>query len=354
MLMFKFILAFFATTLCLAPHLAAQDLRVATVSRPPFSMQDSDQETGFSIDLWDAVMTDMDRTYEVIRVDEFGEMLDMVLSGLADAAIANISITASRELVMDFSQPIFTSGLQIMIPPDGVTPPSIWSAILSRDLLLAVVAAFALLIGGGMLMWRFERNSQPYFDKPAREAMFPAFWWALNLIVNGGFEERVPRSFFGRIFGVFLVISSLFFVSVFVAKITSVMTVNAIQSSVATVSDLEGKRVGTTAGSTASNFLANRGIQHQKFDTFETLIADFEHDNIDAVVFDAPVLAYYVSTVGRNHGTLVGPIFMRDNYGIALATGSALAEPINQSLLRLREDGTYDAIHRKWFGLSAN
>lgn len=354
MLMIRLIIAFFATTLCLASHVAAQDLRVATVTRPPFSMPENGRESGFSLDLWDAVMTDMGTTYEVVRVEEFGDMLDMVQSGLVDAAIANISITASRELVMDFSQPIFTSGLQIMIPPDGVKPPSIWSAILSRDLLLAVVASFALLVGGGMLMWRFERNAQPYFDKPAREAMFPAFWWALNLIVNGGFEERVPRSFFGRIFGVFLVISSLFFVSVFVAKITSVMTVNAIQSSVATVSDLEGKRVGTTLGSTASNFLANRGVQHHRFDTFETLIADFQQHKIDAVVFDAPVLAYYVATAGRNHGTLVGPIFMRDNYGIALPTSSALAEPINQSLLRLREDGTYDAIHRKWFGLSAN
>lgn len=205
-----------------------------------------------------------------------------------------------------------------------------------------------------MLMWRLERHSQPYFDHPAREAMFPAFWWALNLIVNGGFEERVPRSFFGRIFGVILVISSLFFVSVFVAKITTVMTVNAIQSSVLSIGDLAGKRVGTTKGSTSSQFLANRDVLHRGYNDLATLLDDFEKGLIDAMVFDAPVLAYYVSTTGRNYGTLVGSVFMRENFGIALPTNSPLAEPLNQSLLRLRENGAYDGIYRKWFGISAN
>jgi polar amino acid transport system substrate-binding protein len=34
----------------------------------------------------------------------------------------------------------------------------------------------ALLFFGGLLMWFFERRVQPYFGKPAREALFPSFW----------------------------------------------------------------------------------------------------------------------------------------------------------------------------------
>lgn len=312
-------------------------------------MMESGVDTGFSVDLWQALATDLDLEFAFQRVDGFGEMLDLVRTSQVDAAIANISITASREAEFDFSQPIFESGLQILAHSDQQTDLSIFSAIFSRDMLTAIILAFVMLLGGGMLMWRLERKEQPYFDQPAKKALFPAFWWALNLVVNGGFEERVPRTVFGRIFGVFLVISSLFIVSIFVAKITAVLTVDAIQNSVNSVTDLNRQHVGTIDGSTASNFLNNRDITYQGYADLDTMLEDFEARTIDAVVFDAPVLAYYANK-SRGAAKLVGPIFQRESYGIALPTGSALSEPLNQSLLRLREDGTYETLYRKWFG----
>ncbi|PRY77349.1 polar amino acid transport system substrate-binding protein [Yoonia maritima] len=329
----------------------AQDLKIMTVTREPFSMLERGEETGFSMDLWAEVAKDLGWTYEVVRVDGFADMLSAVSDGEADAAVANISITSSREAVMDFSQPIFESGLQIMAPADGGTV-SIWSAILSSDLLLAIAAAFAILFGGGMLMWHFERRYQDYFDLTVREAMFPAFWWALNLVVNGGFEERQPRSPLGRVFGVFMVISSLFVVSIFVARITAVLTVDAIQSQVTNIGDLYGKTIGTVDGSTAAGFLERRDLDFAGYANPQELIAAFESDDVDVVVFDAPILAYYAANDGRGRARVVGKLFVPENYGIALQSGSQLAEPINQSLLRLREDGTYDSIHRKWFGTS--
>lgn len=200
-------------------------------------------------------------------------------------------------------------------------------------------------------MWRFERNHEDYFDMPARKAMFPAFWWALNLVVNGGFEERVPRSLFGRLFGVLLVVSSLFIVSLVVAKVTATLTIAEIQNSVGSINDLHGKSVGTTSGSTASTYLDSRDLRHRGYDNLETLLAAFESDELDAVVFDAPVLAYYANTEGRHTAQIVGPVFLRENYGIVLPPNSPLAEPLNQSLLRLRENGTYEDIYRKWFGV---
>lgn len=337
--------------LFLAPSVAqSQDLTIATVTRVPFSMHEAGKETGFSMELWEALAEDLGWSYEIARVDGFAEMLDAVKNGEADAAVANISITASRELVMDFSQPIFEAGLQIMAHADGGNA-SIWSAILSKDLLIAIAAAFAILFGGGMLMWHFEKRHQPYFDMPARQALFPSFWWALNLVVNGGFEERQPRSPMGRIFGVFLVISSLFVVSIFVARITAVLTVDAIQSNVTGLTDLYGKSIGTVENSTAADFLGRRDFDFAGFANPGALIEAFERDEIDAVVFDAPILAYYATNEGRGKARLVGKIFVPENYGVALPSGSPLAEPINQSLLKLREDGTYAAIYRKWFGV---
>lgn len=187
----KHVLRIFATLFVLfGPVMAAaQDHRVMTVTREPFSMEVDGEQTGFSMDLWEALAEDLGWTYSVSRVDSFTEMLGAIETGEADAAIANISITSNRELVMDFTQPIFEAGLQIMTRADGGEV-TIWTAILSKDMLLYIAGAFALLFGGGMLMWYFEKHHQEYFNMPARKAMFPAFWWALNLVVNGGFERQ--------------------------------------------------------------------------------------------------------------------------------------------------------------------
>lgn len=337
----------------ITPAARAQTLSIATVSRPPFSMVEDGQDTGFSIELWGALAKDLDLEFQVNRIEKFGEMLDLIRSGESDAAIANISITASRETEMDFSQPIFESGLQLLMKSDHRSDLSLLRAVLSREMLGAIALAFLLLLGSGMLMWRFERDKQPYFDKPAKEALFPAFWWALNLILNGGFEERVPRSAFGRIFGVFLVISSLFLVSVFVAKITAVLTVDAIQNNVNSVSDLNRQIVGTIDGSTASGYLDGRNLTYRGFANLDDLLLDFEAGSLDVVLFDAPILAYYANN-SDGAATIIGSVFHRENYGIALPSGSPLAESINQSLLRLREDGTYDTLYRKWFGINPN
>jgi polar amino acid transport system substrate-binding protein len=347
--MYKILIAVLCALFFSGP-LAAQNLTVSTVTRQPFSMVIDDKNTGFSIELLAEIAQNLDSEISIVRHDSFSEMLNAVTSGTSDAAIANISITSAREQAMDFSHPIFSSGLRTLIPLKPDSSFSVISTIVSWELFFAIIGAFGVLLASGMLMWRLERNHQDYFDKPAHEAMFPAFWWALNLVVNGGFEERVPRTPFGRIFGVLLVISSLFVVSIFVARITAAMTISAIESSVSSVNDLYGKRVGTVAGSTAEAFLQNRDLNGYALNDLSDVLRAFEDGDLDAVVFDSPILAYYVKTDGARFGQLAGPTFQHENYGIALPSGSELVEPINQALLELREDGTYAQIYRKWFG----
>ncbi|MEO0359397.1 MAG: transporter substrate-binding domain-containing protein, partial [Pseudomonadota bacterium] len=177
---------------------SADPLNIVTITRPPFSMVENGMDVGFSVDLWLAVADDLNIEFEFTRVDVFSDMLDAVQTGTADGAIANISITAAREEVMDFTQPIYFSGLQIMVPSDtnGV---SIWNILARWDVFIAIVAAFGGLWIAGMLMWLMERRYHDYFNEPATKANFPAFWWALNLVVNGGFEQVAPRRPFRKV-----------------------------------------------------------------------------------------------------------------------------------------------------------
>lgn len=337
-------------TMVIAGPLVAQSqtLEIATITRPPFSMEVDGANTGFSIDLWTEVSSRLGVETNYQRFTDFGAMLAAVEAGEVDGAVANISITSERERVMDFTQPIFRSGLQIMVPAQNDV--SLFRALMRWDLALAVLAAFGVLLLIGMLMWAFERRHQEYFNRPVGQAWFPAFWWALNLIVNGGFEERQPVSAFGRLLAVVLVVSSLFVVSIFVANITAVMTVAAIQSSVSSPSDLQGRRVGVPENSTSERFARDEGLSPRTFGTITEMYAQFEAGRLDAVIYDAPLLAYYVNQDTSGNARLVDRVFKPENYGMALPSGSPLREDINRTILQLREEGIYDDLISKWFG----
>lgn len=331
------------------PAAAGAPLKVATVARQPFAIKASGTWAGFSIGLWQEIAKDLGRETTFVEVATFPDMLKMVERGQVDAAIANITITAEREKVLDFTHPIFDAGLQVMVRTSS-TPGGLVGAIFNWEMLGLVLLAGLMLFIIANLMWFFERKSQPYFDYPYKEGIWRSFWWALNLMLNGGFEERVPQTRRGRVFAVILVIASLFVVSAFVAKITAALTVGELKNQIQGYRDLYGRRVGTTTGSTSAAFLTQHAIRFRGFASIDAMLAALENGQIDAVVHDAPILAYYEATQGRGKVHRVGGLLRPEKYGIALPTASPLAEPINRAILRLRENGTYDRLVRSWFG----
>ncbi|MBU2992456.1 transporter substrate-binding domain-containing protein [Octadecabacter sp. 1_MG-2023] len=326
-------------------------LSFATIDRPPFAFLDNREATGFSIELTKAIADQLGREVSFEFYDSFSGMLTSVQDGNHDAAVANISITADRELLMDFSHPIFEGGIGVLLREDD-TGGSFLSALFTRDILFVVLGALGLLFGSGVVMWLLERRAQPYFDRKGGDALFHSFWWSLNLVVNGGFEERVPQTRPGRAFAVVLVVSSLFIVSIFVATITSTMTIDALHDNVESINDLEGRRVATIEGSTSADFLNARDLPYVGYGSPEEMFKQLESDNLDAIVFDAPILSYYSNTHSEPATRLLPRIYRRENYGIALSNSDPISEQINRSLLRLREAGTYDELVTKWFGRS--
>lgn len=56
-----------------------------------------------------------------------------------------------------------------------------------------------------------------------------------------------------------------------------------------------------------------------------------------------------MNIAGAQGQTVVG-LFERQNYGIALQSGSPLRKQINTILLELSEEGVIDELRDKWFG----
>lgn len=297
-----------------APALAQDDepLVFGTVHRPPFAYTNGTFD-GFSIELMRAIAEKLEREVVFEPNDRFGDMLTSVRAGRVDGAIANISITAERERAMDFSQPIFGSGIQILLPKQSGL----------ADQFLNYLSGEALKYVAGALV-------------------FVLLGWALMHL----------QAAYGRALGVIAIVAGFAMLLIAAGTITARITVNALQANVQTISDLEGRIVGTVAGSTSDDFLDKNGIQFQGFGDPGAMLRAFERDEINTVVFDGPILAHYLQTDGQGIARLIEKVYRPENYGILLPAGSALREDIDLTLLEFREDGTYDTLLSKWFGRS--
>ena len=91
-----------------------------------------------------------------------------------------------------------------------------------------------------------------------------------------------------------------------------------------------------------------------EFAKVEEAYQALQQGQVDAVVYDAPVLLYYASHEGKGKVQTVGSIFRKENYGIAFPANSPLRKPVNEALLKLKENGTYDQLYAKWFGGSGS
>jgi polar amino acid transport system substrate-binding protein len=335
---------------------AAAKTIVVTRILPPFIMEDSGGLTGFSAELWMELSKRTAIDYEWMRVGNVKEMLAAVDGTHAQVGIAAVSITAAREQMYDFSQPMFESGLQIMVPTVDDGSFSIREVIgfMTRGAMPYLLAVLGLLVlVPGHLAWFAERrHREPIFSSHYFPGIFQAMAWALG--AAAGQQGDAPRSVYGKMLSAAAIFASLLFLTYWQAELTSSFTVQQLQGGISGPEDLPGKVVGTTTASTSATYLKSHGAKLQEFEKINDAFVALQAGKLEAVVFDAPVLLYYASTTGRGKVRVVGSMFKKENYGIVFPRGSELRKKVNEALLQMREDGSYDELYGKWFVAAAN
>ncbi|MDX2136793.1 MAG: transporter substrate-binding domain-containing protein [Chloroflexota bacterium] len=147
----------------------AQDttpLRVAIKPLTPFVIYNDDGTfSSFSIDLWEAIAERNTWGFEYVPLETVADVLEMVRTGDADVGIAGISITREREETLDFSQPMFNAGLQIMTNTNGSAPGlDLLLRFFSPSLLLVFIVLFVVIILVGHLVWLVEHKKPEFPD----------------------------------------------------------------------------------------------------------------------------------------------------------------------------------------------
>ena len=162
--------------------------------------------------------------------------------------------------------------------------------------------------------------------------------------------DTFPHRSLGRLIGILWGFVAILFVAYFTATLTTALTVGTYDAQINGPSDLAGKKVATVAGTTSAKHLQELGIEAKGLPSIGDCYTGLRNGSFDAVVFDSPVLRYYAVGEGLGVVQMAGSIFNPEDYGFAFPQKSDLRSAVDQSLLDIEQDGTYDLIKRKWFG----
>ncbi|MEX0269646.1 transporter substrate-binding domain-containing protein [Leptolyngbyaceae cyanobacterium UHCC 1019] len=333
----------------------APPLRIATRLIRPDVFKENEKIVGFSVDIGRNILEQLQRKADLKTYSDIPEILNAVRLGQADLGIAAIAITKQREQEFDFSYPVLSSELQIMVLAEGEQSRNAERGVLQRLLdpsLLRLFGIVALLMLIPVhILWYFERNNPELIDNPSYiPGIFQALWWTLLALV--GQAEDMPKGTVARIVALFWVFVGIIFITYFTAIITAELTVQELQSNIQGLVDLQDRPVAVIADPEAIDYLQRQNLQQviefsQPESAYEALLAK----KVDAVVAPGPLLLYHAAHEGQGKVQIVGIPFREQFYSIVMPKNSPYRKPINQAILTLKENGTYGKIYRKWFGV---
>jgi polar amino acid transport system substrate-binding protein len=222
--------------------------------------------------------------------------------------------------------------------------------VFSKEMGWAIVLILSLLFIVGHLVWLLEQGKDVIADRYS-EGISDAFWYAFCIISTVGEGGIYVKRFISRVISVatLFVASCVLLVYIF-ALVNSKMTAEEMKFHINDLNDLRGKKVAIVSGTHSEDVIRSKLIGSNFVSgTLKEAYQKLDSNRVDAVVFDAAPLLYRAN-VTSEPGTyaVVGNLFDRQEYGIAMPRGSRLTKEIDSLLLRYKGDSTLDRIGYKY------
>ena len=340
--------------LCLATlsiHAAEPEpIRVATKIAPPFVMQGEDGAlTGISVDLATHIAAMIGRPIAWQMSDDVPALLQQVATGKADVGIAAISATAERETFLDFSHPLYTTGLGVAASTARRNPwLSVIGNVLSPAFLSALAGLTAVLALAGLAVWLFERKHNTDFGGKPSQGLGSAFWWSAVTMTTVGYGDKAPKTLGGRIVALGWMFASIIIISSFTAAIATSLTVDSMETRFESLDDLPLARAAVidgTTGATDSRVVVRSRVVCTDLNEALDMLAD---GAVDVVIHDRPLLRHGIKTRGDAKVHVLPGVIGRQDYAIALPENSPVRESLNLTILEAIGDGLIAKLTRQY------
>jgi ABC-type amino acid transport substrate-binding protein len=191
-----------------------------------------------------------------------------------------------------------------------------------------------LLVVGALVALAERRHNPEQFGGSILSGIGSGFWWSAVTMTTVGYGDKAPRTVIGRVLGLIWMFATIIIISSFTASITSSLTISELSSNIRNPEDLGEVRVGTVEGSTSARYLEERTVDFRGFDGISEALYALARGDIDAVVYDVPILRYLINENLKGRVMVLPGTFERQDYGFCLPDGSELREEVNRFLLK--------------------
>ena len=315
----------------------------------PFSFKNSSDEwEGISVELWKGIAEELELEY-TFEEATLADMLSGVAEEKFDAAVGALTITAKREESLDFTHPFYATGLSIAVRDESVGISQMLRSFFSREFILAISVLVLCLFVAGFLVWLFERHENEEFK--GLEGFGSSFWWSAVTMTTVGYGDKTPRTFGGRAVALIWMFTSLIIISGIIAMIASAFTVERLQTKINDPGDLPNVQVATVLGSSSEEYLLEKQISYNSYESLLSTLTALDKGEVDAVVYDQPLLKFQIHSNSEFEGLTVLPhIFDFQQYALALEVDSDLREPINRTLVEMISSENWEDLLLSYFG----
>ncbi len=328
-------------------------LSIGLYKSPPFVMtNERGIVSGMAVSLWEKIAAELSLKTRYKFYESYKDIILATASGDIDVAVTSLTITKKRAETVNFTQPWFDSGLQIMVAKEqGHGLRSVVSGLSSAGH-LKVYAWMALIVCiATAALTVFDRKFDPDFPPRWRDGLAEGFYTVMSVMTSGRPPARSKLfGWIGRIFAGFWLLCGIAVLAYITSSITSVMTSLAISGVIHGPDDLPGKTIGVLEGSVAQDYCREAGLQSRSYRNIDDAAKALENKKIDAVISDAPVLQYFAGLQAEQNLEVVGELFEPDKFGFALPIDSELDKPITVALLGLKEGGFVEELREFYFG----
>uniref|UniRef100_A0A2C9JM66 Glutamate receptor n=1 Tax=Biomphalaria glabrata TaxID=6526 RepID=A0A2C9JM66_BIOGL len=357
--------------------------------------QGDNRYEGFSVELANALAKEVGFTHEfrIVADNAYGAklsngswngMIGELISGVADLAVAPLTITAERERYVDFSKHFMEIGVTIVIKKPQSQRPGVFSFMepLSLEVWVCIIVAYLTVSIGLFLVSRFSpvewkkvREHQNNIDWTQVRAdkdglyhndfsLFNSFWFSMGALMFQG-SDTCPRSISGRIIGGAWWFFVLIIISSYTANLAAFLTIERMINPIESADDLLNhpsiKYGAVTSGSTLQFFLnSDVPVYRQMGEYMKThseVLVQSNEEGIERVLKSKGKYAFlaessfieYINERSPCDTVSVGGKLNNIGFGVATPRNSPLRDPINVAVLKLKEEGTLYTLHQKWW-----
>lgn len=321
-------------------------LVVGTHEVPPFVIKADDGSwSGISIDLVRRIASDLGMQTEIreLTIEQLVAANDPTID-----VTASVNVTVNTNAKFELSHAFYSTGLAIAAP--AAKKLSFWQSVkrlFTSTFLLILIAAFAALAAVGWLMWKFEKQA----PEPASEKkeLTKAMFWAFEPVI--GYKASQHKSRGGRVLGTVWGLFGLVFVTGLTANVSARLTVDQLAVTIKGPADLATLKVGTVQTSSALKFCERRGLRFTTYGDADAALTALAKGDVDAVIYEAPVLAY---AVAKKYPTLrvVEGTFANHGYAFGLRPDSPLRKDFNRALLTIVTSDEFTSSVARYLGRS--